>query len=141
MAGSILDFPASRLSRQNSKLHAAARNAVTRALAESATVADAASRVLSILCRHYSFEIGAFWEADQVGPLLRLRGLHRSGPALTPLLEDKCEQWTFAKGADIPGQVWATGEATFIPDVTRDPAFKRQGLALAEGLSSLYAFP
>jgi PAS domain S-box-containing protein len=141
MVGTILDFPAPRLSTQDSKLHAAARNAVTRALAESSAVADAASRVLSILCHHYSFEIGAFWEADQEGPLLRLRGLHRSAPAPTQLFEDKCEQWTFAKGAGIPGQVWATGEPVFIPDVTRDPAFTRQELALAEGLNSLYAFP
>jgi hypothetical protein len=125
MAGNILDFPASRLSKRNAKLHAAARNDVTRALAGSATVADAASRILSILCRRYSFKIGALWEAGQDEPLLRLRGLHRSAPALTPLFEDKCEKWTFTKGVGIPGRVWATGEPIFIPNVIRDPVFAR----------------
>ena len=39
------------------------------------------------------------------------------------------------------GRFRATGKAIFSPDVTHDPEFRHPGLALAEGLRGMFAFP
>jgi PAS domain S-box-containing protein len=47
----------------------------------------------------------------------------------------------FESGVGLPGRVWASGRAAFIPDVVRDSNFPRALVAGQEGLHAAFGFP
>src|SRR5262249_9709742 len=47
----------------------------------------------------------------------------------------------FAPGVGLPGRVWASGEPTWIPDLTHDENFPRAAVAAREGLHACFGFP
>src|SRR5262249_25536651 len=48
---------------------------------------------------------------------------------------------TFGPGVGLPGRVWASGQATWIADVTRDTNFPRAPFADRDGLRGAFGFP
>jgi signal transduction histidine kinase len=51
------------------------------------------------------------------------------------------KEFTFAPGIGLPGRVWASAQATWIPDVVADRNFLRAPLAAQEGLHSGVGLP
>ena len=115
--------------------------AVTRVLAESESLEAATPLILRAICERLSWEIGSVWRLDEgVGLLRCLEVWHAPGNDF-PRFESAAKDFTFAKGAGLPGRVWKSGQSAWIPDVTQDDNFPRAQLAAKEGLHAAFAFP
>ena len=118
-----------------------ARDAVTRALAESSSLEHAAPRILRAICETLGWEVGALWVVEQHVNLLRCVEVWNSPPAKFGAFETATRAQTFPRGAGMPGRVWATSQPAWIPDVTRDENFPRAAMAIEAGLRSSLGFP
>ena len=49
--------------------------------------------------------------------------------------------WTFPEGVGLPGNVWASGESTWLPDLAAASSFPRVELAARAGLHAILAVP
>ncbi len=111
------------------------------ALAESATLAGAAPRMLRAVCEELRWEFGALWDVDRAGTALRCVGTW-------PLAGDRFDEFaavsretTFVSGVGLPGRVWASGQSAWIVDVLQDPNFPRAPVAERAGLRAALALP
>jgi PAS domain S-box-containing protein len=115
--------------------------AVTTALAESTTLADAAPRILAVIGESLGWDIGAVWTVDRTAQVLRCVEVRCRPPRTYPaFLADGLRQ-TFAPGVGLPGRVWASRQAAWIPDVTQDTNFTGIASAARERLRGAVAFP
>ena len=112
-----------------------------RALAESATLAEAAVDVLQALCEALDWDYGALWNVDADSGVLRcVESWHV--PALTlAQFEAASRRTTLPRGVGLPGRVWASGEPAWVPDVVADSNFPRAPVAAQEGLHGAFAAP
>lgn len=118
----------------------AAQYAVTRALAESATLAEAAPRLLRAICEGLEWDFGALWFVDrQLGALRCADTWHRPGLDLGELATLTREA-TFPPGAGIPGRAWDEGRPVWVGDIPAD-ASPRKLAARRRGLHAALAVP
>src|SRR5580765_3967673 len=93
-------------SAQAATVRLEAQSAVLRALAESATLAEATPRLLQAIAQGLGWERGAVWRVDRRANVLRCvenwcgdaRGEGEFGAL--------CRTLTFAPGVGLPGRVW-----------------------------------
>jgi PAS domain S-box-containing protein len=109
------------------------------ALAQSATLADASSRVLRAICESLGWDHGALWKVEAEG--LRCVETWHQPENRFPEFDAISRKTTFAQGVGLPGRVWATGEPAWIADVVADVNFPRAGIARKEGLHGAFALP
>jgi len=117
----------------------AVRDAVTRALSEYPSLADAAPHVLRTICETLEWRMGALWVVEQD----RLRCVevwHRPHGA-APKFEVATRAHIFSRGEGMPGRVWELAQPAWIPDITHDANFPRSSVAAKEGLRSSLGFP
>ena len=112
-----------------------------RALAESATIAEAAPRVLRAICEELDWEFGALWNVDGNTDVLRCVETFHLPTVNLPEFEAVSRRTPFARGLGLPGRVWASGEPAWIPDVVADRNFPRASIARHEGLHGAFALP
>jgi signal transduction histidine kinase len=118
-----------------------AQYAVTRVLAESATLKEAAQEILRAIGESLGWELGMFWSVDEKAELLRFVDLwHASHVEGSEFVEDTRER-TFPRGIGLTGHVWASGKPIWIPDVVGDSNFRRASMAARVGLHGAVAFP
>ena len=111
-----------------------AQYALTRVLAESATLKDAGQEILRAIGESLDWKLGMFWNVDNQADVLRFVNLwHAPNIEASAFCEDSRER-TFQRGVGLIGQVWASGRPTWIPDVVRDPSFHRAPVAAQVGL-------
>jgi signal transduction histidine kinase len=118
-----------------------AEHEVVRVLAESHTRDEAAPRVLEAVGSALGWEVGVFWGVETGEGVLRfVSEWHAPG-----FEEDEFDMARlgvrFEKGIGLPGRVWASSRAEWIPDVASDTNFPRAIAAAAAGLRSAVAFP
>ena len=112
-----------------------------RALAESATLAEAAPRVLQAVCEQLDWDYGALWNVDSTSDVMRCVESWHLPTVTLPEFEAASRSTTFTIGIGLPGRVWASGEPAWIPDVVDDPNFPRASIARREGLHAAFALP
>lgn len=117
------------------------QNGVTRALAESATLSEAAGQILSAVNEPLGWDVGALWSVDQHQKRLRCSNVWHKPAILIPQFEALCRELTLLPGIGLPGRVWSSGTAAWIPDVIKDDNFPRAAVAAKEGLHGAFAFP
>ncbi len=127
--------------RKRAERRRAARLAVTQALADAATVDEAAPRLLQALCGGLGWDVGTLWRLDPGAPALRCVAVWHSPDQPAPEFAAATRRSTFARGVGLPGRVWASGEPAWIPDVVRDTNFPRSAVAAKEGLHGAFSFP
>jgi GAF domain-containing protein/ActR/RegA family two-component response regulator len=115
--------------------------AVTEVLAESVTLGEAVQKLLQAVCESLDLDLGELWLVDRSANLLRLGGMWHTPAVDAAEFEAISRDTTFALGAGLPGRVWATGQAAWIPNVAQDPDFLRASLAAREGLQTAFASP
>ncbi len=121
------------------RLHA--QFATARSLTESASLHEAAPRILQAICETLEWEHGALWRADApAGHLRCVETWHPSAVAF-PEFDAATREITFTPGIGLPGRVWASGRPVWIPDATQDTNFPRASLAAREGLHGAIGFP
>lgn len=112
-----------------------------RALAESATLAEAATRVLQAICESLGWDHGALWNVDPTGDVLRCVETWHLPSARLLEFDAASRRLGFPRGIGLPGRVWASGEPAWIPDVVDDINFPRASIARREGLHGAIALP
>ncbi|MGH8585731.1 MAG: GAF domain-containing protein [Gammaproteobacteria bacterium] len=119
-----------------------AQHAATRALGESASLDDAAPRILKSICEALGWAWSALWVVDPDPNVRALRWVTSHGTSGNcSAFEDVSRTTSFAPGEGLPGRVWSMGRPAWITDVTLDPNFPRAPIALTVGLRGALAFP
>jgi PAS domain S-box-containing protein len=121
------------------RLHA--QYATARALAESATLLEAAPKILQAICESLGWEHGALWGVDASAGVVRCTELWHSPGVRFPEFEAASRQAAFAPGVGLPGRVWSSGAPAWIQDVVQDANFPRAAVAAREGLHGALGFP
>jgi PAS domain S-box-containing protein len=118
-----------------------ARLAVTQALTQAATVADAGQAVLRAVCENLDWDAGYFWLASDQDVRLECEAhWHKPEIPLATFTAATCNR-TFASGEGLPGRVWASRASAWISNLSRDANFPRHASAAQDGLQSAFACP
>ena len=115
--------------------------AVTRVLAGSSTLRQAAPEVMRTLCEIMGWDVGALWEIDERDNLLDCVNLWHSPDTPIREFEALTKRLRLPSGMGLPGRVWAAGKPAWIKDVVEDPNFPRIPAALKNNLHGAFAFP
>jgi PAS domain S-box-containing protein len=117
-----------------------ARQAVTRALAESATRGEGSARVLEALCEITGGKVGVLWLPDRPAGVLRCFDLwHRAGLDVAHFAA-VTRGLAVEPGAGLPGRVWQGGQPAWCADVGREETCRREAAA-RDGVRGALAFP
>jgi PAS domain S-box-containing protein len=115
--------------------------AVTRVMAEAATLAEATPRLLGALGECLGLEVGELWLVDPAAGVMRCEGAWAAAGLDIEALETAGRAATYPAGVGLAGRVWATGRPEWVGDVHADPEFRRKEAATAIGLRVACAFP
>ncbi len=115
--------------------------ATVRALAESASLAEAAPKILRGVGENLEWDFGALWSVDRDARALRLTDLWHSFRVNFPNFEAEWRAAKFSPGEGLPGRVWQSAQPAWIADITHDANFPRTHTAAKEGLCAAFAFP
>ena len=115
------------------------QHAVSQVLAETASLQEAASRILQAICRTAGWETGALWRRDSQA--LRCVEIWHLPSISIPEFEAATRGFSFRKGIGLPGRIWAQGAPAWISDVTQDENFPRASVAAREGLRGAFGVP
>jgi PAS domain S-box-containing protein len=127
--------------RKRVERRALAQQAVTRILAASPSLTEAIEQILQALCQSLDWKWGELWRFDGAAQVLRcLRFWHQPSPQ-TAELEIVSKPLTFAPGIGLPGRVWASRQAVWIPDVVQDDGFLRTASVVQAGFRGAVGFP
>lgn len=118
-----------------------AEYAVTRVLAEAATLKDAGQAILRAIGESLDWELGMFWSMDEQMRVLRFVELWHVPHVEASEFVDDSRGRTFQRGEGLIGRVWATGKPIWLPDLVTDPDFRRAPMAARVGLRGGFAFP
>jgi two-component system, cell cycle sensor histidine kinase and response regulator CckA len=118
----------------------AAEHAVTRVLAESHTLDEAAPRILEAIGERLGWAVGVFWAVSPGAEVLTVEGMWHAPDAQPAEFAAVTREAVLPRGAGLPGRVWESGEPIWISDVVRDPDFP-QAAAAETGLHGAFAFP
>ena len=120
-------------------LRQAAQYETVRALAESATLADAAPDILRTVCESLSWDFGSLWIVEE-------KALHCVELWARPALKLKAfatatRKGRLERGVGLPGRIWKDGRPAWIADVQADPNFPRMEIARQCGLRAAFGIP
>lgn len=127
--------------RKRAERRLAAQHAVTSILAESATLGEAAPRVLRAICESLGWDTGALWSVDREAGALRWVESWQSSSVAVAEFTALSRRTTFAPGEGLPGRVWWKGAPLWLADVCADDNFPRAAVAAQEGLHGAFACP
>jgi two-component system, cell cycle sensor histidine kinase and response regulator CckA len=127
--------------RRTAENRIAAEHAVTRILAESHTLDEAAPRILQAIGERLGWAVGVFWIVDPGSNVLRMVGRWHAPDGEPAAFIEATERTMFRRNVGLPGMVWASGEPTWIDDLVLDPSFPRAAAAQAADLHGALAFP
>ncbi|MDI6743571.1 MAG: diguanylate cyclase, partial [Smithella sp.] len=114
---------------------------LTTILNESATLAEAAPKILQAICHGFEWEYGELWRVDANSNLLRLKDIWHLQIPVFYEFKKSSEAYTFSKGIGLPGRVWESGQPVWITDVVDDKNFPRMAIAQKLGIHGAMAFP
>ena len=116
----------------------AGQNAVSRVLAEAASLDRAIPGVLEAIGTHLGWDAGAFWSPDAAGEELSCHGTWQSESIDAEAFRAGAYPMRFPLGAGLPGRVWQSAEPIWLEELqaeaARAPALAVVGLRAAVGL-------
>jgi PAS domain S-box-containing protein len=127
--------------RRRTERRRSARLAVTQALAQSATLPEAAPRILQAVCESLDWNAGLLWTLDEVEQVLRCTAAWQLPAAPVEKFVRASRQHAFRRGIGLPGRIWDKGVPVWILDVGTDENFPRQSIAREEKLHGAFGFP
>lgn len=127
--------------RRQAEKRVAAQHAVTRVLAESSSLDEAASGLLQVVCENMHWEVGTLWRVDQSAGVLRCVEQWHVPSFDAGEFRAFTTSITFAPGQGMPGRVWQTGEPFWVSNLVADPAFPRGIIGIKYGLTGAFGFP
>lgn len=127
--------------RKRAEQRLTAQLATTRVLAVATSLSEAAPQILQAFCENLDWDVGALWVVDREQPVVRCVDVWTSPAHPAPDFAGITHISEFAAGRDLPGRVWATGEAIGWEDAPVDGEFQRTSQAAEAGLHGAFAFP
>jgi signal transduction histidine kinase/CheY-like chemotaxis protein/HPt (histidine-containing phosphotransfer) domain-containing protein len=127
--------------RQTGERRLATQYATTRILVESRTFEEAMPQILRTVGQSLDWVLGARWAVDGEAGVLQCAEMWTASAQTLEEFTGVNRRTTFSRGVGLPGRVWDTGRAAWIPDVTRDPNFPRAPYAIRCELHSAFGFP
>jgi two-component system cell cycle sensor histidine kinase/response regulator CckA len=127
--------------RKQAERRQAAQHGITKILGEAATLAEAAPKLLKVLCESLKYPVGIFWHAErQAGALTCLEIWHEPLPRIKELAS-LIREASHESGAGLPGRVWATGKPEWLGQAAPEDNSPRSALGADLGLCKACAFP
>jgi PAS domain S-box-containing protein len=118
---------------------------VTRQLAEASKLDEAMTRILERICstfRCFLWDLAVFWRVDVNAQVLRCNQTWHAPSARVEIFEAISRRVSLGRGISLPGQVWASGEPTWLPDMLKvEMNCPRASDARKAGLHGACAFP
>jgi PAS domain S-box-containing protein len=127
--------------RRRAEWRMAAQHAVTRVLAESNTLDEAAPGLLRAICESMHWEIGTFWRVDLSAGVLRCVEMWHMPSFGADEFRAFTAGITFAPGQGMPGRAWQSGKPFWVSNLVPDPAFPRGMIGIRHGLKAAFGFP
>jgi len=127
--------------RQTGERRLATQYATTRILVESRTSAEAMPQILRTVGESLDWVLGARWALDREAGVLRCAEMWTTTAQALEEFTEVNRRSAFASGVGLPGRVWESGRATWIPDATLDRNFPRAPYAIRCGLHGAFGFP
>ncbi|MBH0190878.1 MAG: PAS domain S-box protein [Nitrospira sp.] len=127
--------------RRRAERRLASQYAVTRVLADAATLDDAVPKIIQAIGESLEWELGVFWRVDRQAGVLRCVSVWNAETLAVEDFVHKTQEQSFKPGEGLPGRIWDTGRPAWIPDVVRDGNFPRSETAAKTGLHGAFAFP
>jgi PAS domain S-box-containing protein len=127
--------------RRRFERRSTAQHEVTRILAESQSLSDAATRVLEILSNNLEFELGVFWLFDEESRSAEAVYIWHKGNAELTRFKKACAEFKPRRGEGLPGAVWEKWSPIWVNNFDADPRFPRGEDARALGMHTAFAFP
>lgn len=134
-------FEAMTLSVRTAHRRANAQYAAVRILSEAKTMDEAIPEIIGEICVALNWTCGEFWELDPAARVLRFKHFWGSPTAHLEDFESVSNTFTFSRGIGLPGRIWETSGAHWIPDVFADGNFPRAPFAQSAGLHAAFGFP
>jgi PAS domain S-box-containing protein len=124
--------------RQLIERRLAAQLALTNLLNDEQPFELTAREIMRTICENLSWEVGALWEVrDDVMVCVE----HWHAPEIDDAAVRALCQGTLPRGVGMIGEVWATGEAMWVPEFRDPERFPRAPVAARAKITSAFAFP
>jgi PAS domain S-box-containing protein len=127
--------------RDQANARLAVQYAVARTLAEVRHLGEASRKIVQSICESVGWDFGDMWRVDPAANLLRCVDIWHAPEFHAHEFIESTQKTTFEAGAGLPGRVWSSRKAFWIPDVSIDNNFPRGMLAAKGGLHGAFAFP
>ena len=115
--------------------------AVARTLAEVRHLGEASGKIVQAICESVGWDFGDLWRVDAAANVLRCVYIWHAPEFHAHEFIDATQRTTIPPGVGLPGRVWSSRKAFWIPDVGLDENFPRAALAAKGGLHGAFAFP
>ena len=127
--------------RRRTERRLASQYAVTRVLAEAATLDDAVPKIIQAIGESLEWELGVFWKVDRHAGVLRCADVWKAQACVAEEFVLATREQSFKPGMGLPGRIWETGQPAWISDVGSAENFPRSETAVTAGLHGAFAFP
>ncbi|HEX2195618.1 MAG TPA: SpoIIE family protein phosphatase [Actinomycetota bacterium] len=127
--------------RKRTEQRLAAQYEVVKVLAEAASLAEAAPRLLEAIAEGFGWTCGTLWRIDDDEEMLRCVDVYSRPGSDTRSFVDVSMTLMVPYGGGLPGIVWESGAAKWISNVDENPAFVRASAARQAGLHAAILFP
>jgi two-component system, cell cycle sensor histidine kinase and response regulator CckA len=117
------------------------KDAVSRILAESPAVMDAAPKIIQVMCETRDWQVGAIWNTKRSSNELTCVEFWSTPFVNVSQFEAVTRESKFSPGAGLPGRVWHSGKPEWITDITKITSVQRSFMATQEGLRAALGFP
>src|SRR5262245_47149030 len=128
-------------SRKDTDRRLAAQFAVTRALAEASSLAEATPKLLQYVCEALDWELGELWVVNSESNTLHIEGSWHLPTYEVEEFEKAGRKTILFPGIDLVGRVLSSSQPAWIDNVVDDKNFPRAPIAERVGLHGAFAFP
>jgi PAS domain S-box-containing protein len=137
----VLESDRDITNRKRAEQRRSIEHAVTRILAESESLSEAAKSVLCAIGEGLQWQFGAFWSVDEEHLQLHCVELWHAERESFPEFEAVCRRIVLSSGAGLAGRVWQNREPGWIRDVGVDADCPRASAAAKDNLHGAFGFP
>ncbi len=127
--------------RKQAERRSATQAAVSRVLAGSSSLGEAARELLQAIGEPEGWSFGALWECDQRASSLACVSWWAGTGVDAADLGEATGRIRLRCGEGFPGRIWAQGRPLWVADLSSDGAFSRRKEAAALGLQGAVGFP
>jgi PAS domain S-box-containing protein len=117
------------------------QDAISRILAEAASLKEATPKIFKALCEKAQWCVGSIWDVSQTTKELTCVEFWTVSGKNFPQFEAMTREIKFKPGIGLPGRVWSSAKPVWIRDAVEDNNFPRAAAAAADDLHGALCFP